>query len=186
MLRSFACVISVTLAVASAPAVGMAQAAPTAVTGTQATFLEYETTVPSNWTSRTPSSSLRLAEYATPTVEGGMAEVVVYYFGKGQGGSVDANLERWKSQFSNPSGSAVEEKVTHPIAPFPTTIAEYRGTYARGVGDGSDANAARPNHMLIAVVAETPRGTLFFQCFGPVAAVEAQQAAYLQFALGLK
>jgi hypothetical protein len=119
-------------------------------------------------------------------VDGGMAEVVVYYFGKGQGGSIDANLERWHSQFSNPDGSPVQEKRTTLAGAFPITVAEYRGTYARGVGTGSDADAARPNNMLIAVVAETPRGTLFFQCFGPIARVEAQREAYLQFAQGLK
>src|SRR5262245_25566287 len=186
MLRSSARVFSITLALCVMPvALAESQGAP-APAGSQATFLEYKTTVPNGWTARTPSSSMRLAEYTTPTVDAGTAEVVVYFFGKGQGGSVDANLERWKSQFTNPAGGPVAEKVTHPIAPFPMTVAEYRGTYARGMGAGSDANAARSNHMLIAVVAETPRGTLFFQCFGPIAAVESQRAAYLQFAQGLK
>jgi len=187
MLRSTARVFSITLALSAAPlAMSGAQGATSAATNAQATFLDYHTSVPGGWTARTPSSSMRLAEYTTPTTDAGMAEVVVYYFGKGQGGSVDANLERWKSQFTNPAGGPVAEKITHPVGAIPMTVAEYRGTYARGVGAGSDASAARPNHMLIAVVAETPRGTLFFQCFGPIAAVEAQRAAYLQFAQGLK
>lgn len=185
MLRSSVRVLAVTLALAVPFAMGGAQGAPAAAAG-RATFLDYQTTVPTGWTSRTPSSSMRLAEYATPSLDGGMAEVVVYYFGQGQGGSIDANLERWHSQFSNPDGGPVQEKRTQLAGAFPITVAEYRGTYARGVGAGSDADAARPNNMLIAVVAETPRGTLFFQCFGPIAAVEAQRAAYLQFVQGLK
>ena len=84
------------------------------------------------------------------------------------------------------NGQRLEVTLTHPAAAFPMTVAEYRGTYARGTGAGSDAASARPNHMLIAVVAETPRGTLFFQCFGPIAAVEAQRAACVSFAQGLK
>lgn len=153
-----------------------------------ATFLEYTTTAPAAWTSRTPASSMRLAEYTTPAVGGGAgAEVIAYFFGKGQGGSPDANLARWKGQFSNPDGGAVPEKISKDkIGDIPLTIAEYRGTYARAVGMGSAPEAARPNHELIAVVAETPRGTIFFQCFGPVAAVEAQRAAYLAFVKGLK
>jgi hypothetical protein len=148
-----------------------------------ATFLNYQTTVPNGWAARTPSSSMRLAEYST----GGAAEVVVYFFGPGQGGGIDANLERWKSQFSNPTGGAVYEKVTRDTTgAFPVTIAEYRGTYARGVGAGSDADAARPDHVLIAAVAETPRGTLFFQMFGPTAAVTAQRDTYLRFVKALK
>lgn len=165
-----------TVVVVMAPAILPAQ-------GTRATFLDYQTTVPTGWTSRAPSSSMRLAEYAA----GGTAEVVVYFFGKGQGGPPDANLARWKSQFSNPSGGTVYESVSRDTTGlFPLTIAEYRGSYARGIGTGADADAARPDHTLIAVVAETPRGTLFFQCFGPSAVVAAQKAAYMAFVRGLK
>ena len=69
---------------------------------------------------------------------------------------------------------------------FPLTIAEYRGTYARGIGAGSEPEQARPEHMLIAVVAETPHGMLFFQLFGPIASVESQRTAYLAFVRALK
>lgn len=160
---------------------GSAQAQATA------TFLGYKTTVPAGWVSSTPSSSMRLAEYKVPGAAGAIpVEVVVYFFGPGQGGSPEANLERWKSQFSNPTGGAVREVVAHEtVRGMPYTFDEYRGTYARGVGMGSSADAARPDHILMAVVAETPKGTLFFQCFGPSAAMATQRAACLTFAKGL-
>jgi mannitol-specific phosphotransferase system IIBC component len=59
-------------------------------------------------------------------------------------------------------------------------VAEYRGTYARGVGAGDDA-AAKPGQSLIAVIAETPKGTIFFQLFGSTANVTAQRAALVTF-----
>jgi hypothetical protein len=154
----------------------------------QAAFLEYRTSVPSGWVSATPTSSMRLAEYRVPAAGGAIpVEIVVYFFGPGQGGSPQANLDRWKSQFSNPAGGPVAETVRRDTSgAFPLTIAEYSGTYARGTGAGSSPDAARPGHQLIAIVAETPRGTLFFQCFGPAAAVDAQRAAYLQFVRGLR
>ncbi|MCE2902098.1 MAG: hypothetical protein ACK6DP_14530 [Gemmatimonas sp.] len=153
-----------------------------------ATFLDYRTAVPAGWTASSPSSSMRLAEYRVPGANGAApVEIVVYFFGPGQGGTPEANLARWKSQFSNPDGSPVAGLVRRDsTGAFPLTIAEYRGTYARGVGMGSSASEARPGHLLLAVVAETPRGTLFFQCFGPMAAVEAQRATYLQFVKGLR
>ena len=40
--------------------------------------------------------------------------------------------------------------------------------------------------MLVAVSAETPRGTIFFQLFGPAATVDAQKAAYVAYVKGLK
>ncbi len=154
-----------------------------AVVQSVVTLLGYQATVPTRWSTRTPSSSMRLAEFTV----GDAAEVVVYFFGPGQGGPVNANLERWKAQFSNPTGGAVYEAVSQDKAgALPLTVAEYRGTYARGTGTGSSPEAARPNHILVAVVAETPRGRLFFQLFGPTAAVEAQRSAYLTFVRSLR
>lgn len=170
-------------------AVSAALAVPAAMAEAQktVTLLEYTATVPAGWTSRTPASSMRLAEFVTSPTAGSGAEVIVYYFGKGQGGSPTANLERWKGQFSNPDGGEVAEKVSHEtLGDIAMTVAEYRGTYARAVGQGSSAEDARPNHQLIAIVAETPRGTLFFQCFGPIAAVDAARASYMTFVRGLK
>ena len=110
----------------------------------------------------------------------------MYFFGKGQGGNVEANLARWKAQFSNPDGSAVYEKVERDSSgAFPITIAEYRGTYARGIGAGDAANA-KSGQSLIAVIAETPRGTLFFQLFGATATVTNQRNALVAFARSMK
>lgn len=161
------------------PAALSAQTAPL-------TLLGYTTSVPAGWTTRAPSSSMRLAEYVIPSPHGN-AEVVVYFFGPGQGGTTDANLARWKSQFSNPSGGEVFERTSRDSsAASPLTVAEYRGTYARGMGTGSAPESARPNNTLLAVVAETPKGTLFFQLFGAQAAVDAARASYMSFVRGLK
>lgn len=150
-------------------------------------LLGYNTTVPVRWVARAPSSKMRLAEFTVPhdDVQVG-AEVVVYFFGGGQGGSVASNLARWKAQFSTPDGSPVKETITRDSsAGFPITFAEYRGTYARGIGAGN-AETAKPGQTLLAGIAETPRGTLFFQLFGASAAVAAQHDAFVQFVTGLR
>src|ERR1017187_2197942 len=56
---------------------------------------------PSGWTSQ-GRTSMRAATYVLPAVPGdeGTAECVVYFFGVGQGGSVEANIDRWKGQFT--------------------------------------------------------------------------------------
>lgn len=154
---------------------------------TTVSLLEYQATVPAGWVTAPSTSSMRLAQYTIPARDGSVAaEVVVYFFGKGQGGNVDANLARWKAQFSTPDGSAVYESVTRDSSgAFPITIAEYRGTYARGIGAGDAANA-KPRQSLIAVIAETPRGTLFFQLFGATANVTPQRPALAAFVRSMK
>ncbi len=110
----------------------------------------------------------------------------VYFFGKGQGGNVAANLARWKGQFSTADGSPVPETITRDsTGGLPITFAEYRGTYARGIGAGDAANA-RTDQALLAGIAETPRGTLFIQFFGPAARVAAERQAFMGFVKGLK
>jgi hypothetical protein len=164
--------------------VGLAVALPTIASAqTTATFLNYTTTVPAGWTPRTPSSNMRLAEYAIPSVNG---EVVVYFFGPGQGGTVAANLARWKGQFSTTDGSPVPEVVTRDSsATFPITFVEYRGTYARGVGAG-DASQAKAGQMLFAAIAETPRGSLFVQMFGAIDGIATKRDEFKRFMKGLK
>lgn len=151
------------------------------------TILGYRSAVPAGWVSRPASSNMRLAEFVIPSADSSPdAEVVIYFFGKGQGGTVAANLARWKAQFSMPDGSPVYESVTRDsTGAFPLTIAEYRGTYARGIGAGDAANA-KSGQALVAGVAETPRGTLFIQLFGPVDRVTAARPAFVRFVKGLR
>lgn len=172
----------------SAAVVALTFATPAAATaqGT-VSLLDYKATVPAGWVTANSTSSMRLAQYTIPGRDGSLAaEVVVYFFGKGQGGNVAANLDRWKGQFSTPDGSPVYEKVTRDTTgAFPVTVAEYRGTYARGIGAG-DAAAAKPGQSLVAAIAETPHGTLFFQLFGATAKVSPQRDALVRFVRSLK
>lgn len=178
-VRKAMTVLAITL---SASTVLPAQAAQLRVLG-------YATAVPATWISHPAASTMRLAEYSVsngaPAGSPPGAQVVVYFFGQGQGGAVAPNMARWKSQFSHPDGSPVEEMVTRDSSgPFPITFAEYRGTYARGVGAGNAANA-QPNQTLVAGIAETPKGTLFFQLFGPSADVAAARSDFVAFVRGL-
>jgi hypothetical protein len=110
----------------------------------------------------------------------------VYFFGPGQGGNVEANLARWKGQFSTSDGSPVPETITHDsTGAIKLTFAEYRGNYRRGIGAGS-ADSVRTGQTLIAAVVETPRGTMFIQLFGPSAKVAADKDTFIKFVKGLK
>src|SRR5262245_47241544 len=54
--------------------------------------------VPRRWTIDL-AQGMRVATYLVPASGGEGAECAVYYFGPGQGGGVDANLDRWMSEF---------------------------------------------------------------------------------------
>jgi hypothetical protein len=172
--------------VASVVAFALDTPAAAAAQGT-VTLLDYIAAIPAGWATAPSSSSMRLAQYTIAGRDGSLgAEVVVYFFGKGQGGNVAANLDRWKEQFSTTDGTAVYEKVTRDsTGAFPVTVAEYRGTYARGIGAG-DAATAKPGQSLVAAIAETPRGTMFFQLFGATENVTPQRDALVRFVKSLR
>ena len=138
--------------------------------------------LPTAWVEQQPSSSMRVAQYLVPGEnEDEYAEFIVFYFGPGQGGSVNDNIARWQSQFSTTEGTlvtpAVETLVVHGM---PATIAEFNGNYARAVGMGH-GGAGTPGQTLIAAIVETPHGNLNIQLHGPTSVVSAHREAYLSF-----
>ena len=50
---------------------------------------------------------MRVAQYKLPKAAGDSEDalLVVYYFGQGQGGSPQANIDRWIEQMKQPDGS---------------------------------------------------------------------------------
>jgi hypothetical protein len=145
------------------------------------TLLDYHATPPASWVPRTPSSSSRLAEFTLPPTAEGAAEIVVYFFGPQQQPNVDANLARWKSQFSHPDGSPVAEQVTRDSSGvFPLVFGEYEGSYRRGIGAGS-ADSVRAGQRLIAAIIPTPKGTMYIQLFGSAARVAAERDTFTAF-----
>ncbi len=120
--------------------------------------------VPATWVSQPPASSMRLAQFRVPGARASEdAELVVFYFGRGQGGSVEANIARWQSQFTSPDGQPVEPIVQRlTVSGMPVTTVELTGSYARGVGMGPQG-APRPDQTLLVAIVETSKGNLTFQ-----------------------
>ncbi len=151
------------------------------------TLLDYSTRVPAKWVAEKPSTSFRLAQFKVPGKSAAnRASMVVFYFGPGQGGSPEANIARWVSQFSRPDRSPVKPLVRrYTVGALPVTSVELTGTYARGIGMGQQ-NTSMPDRTLLAAIVETSKGNLTFQLWGPRATVAAHRAAYDEMIAGLK
>ena len=142
-------------------------------------FRHYTAPVPPDWQPVPPSSGFRVAQYRAPgAAAAGDGEVIVFFFGRGQGGSAAANIERWASQFSGPDGAAVRPRVeTGVVHGMPVTTAELSGSYARGIGAGP-VGAARQGQTLRAAVLESPDGNVIFQLHGDSGTVEHHRAGF--------
>lgn len=147
-------------------------------------FLDLTADVPVSWRTESPGSRMRVAELAIPGSEPG--RLIVYFFGRGQGGTPEANIARWRGQFSNPDGRPVEPHLTRfQAAGIPITLARFEGSYARGIGAGSGA-PRRVDQILLAAVLERESGNVIIQLFGPSATVREHEAAFGRFLHSLR
>jgi len=132
-------------------------------------------TPPVGWEPVEPESRMRKAQFAAPAAEGDQAaQVVVFHFGAGQGGSVEANLARWARQVLDESGEPVIPEITQEEGEIlRTTVAVYQGEYQSGMP--GQPREPRPGWMLLGGIVEGgPEGPLFVRMTGPASAVEPQ------------
>lgn len=150
-------------------------------------ILDYAAPVPADWKVEQPASSYRAGQYRVPAAKGAAdGEIVVFYFGKGKGGSVAANTERWVSQFTTADGKPVTPKIgTLSVAGMPVTTVELHGSYARGVGMGQQGSVKTAQSLLVAVI-ETPDGNVTFQLHGDRATVSHHRKAFEAMVRGFK
>jgi hypothetical protein len=123
--------------------------------------------VPKSWAPG-PSSAMRLATYFLPAAPGETEkpELAVFWFGPGKGGSVDANVERWFSQFASSPADPKPTRSLTRVGTLPVTLVKAAGTYSAGTGMGA-APAAKSGYALRGAIAEGPNGAVFFKLTGP-------------------
>jgi hypothetical protein len=148
-------------------------------------ILDMTSAVPISWQVIKPSSKMRLAQFAISDER--QAEVVVFYFGVGQGGGAQANIDRWVSQFKPVNGKPVQPRVKNltTTGGFAVTWVEIQGDYARGVGVGPIGDF-KSDRMLIAAITETPHGNLYIQFHGDNKTILEHRDEFSQFVMALR
>jgi len=165
-------------------------AAATALVSATPATLKFD--APSTWVSKTPSSSMRLAEYTLPKVEGDAedATVTVFFFGATQGGNAQANIDRWVSQMAQPDGKPSKD-VAKTMTPTTTsglklTAVDVSGTFVAEVAPGSAEHFNKPGFRQLAVYVDTPGGPYFVKALGPAATIAKWQPTFHAFLMSLR
>jgi|GEM_PF-545616 len=185
---------AVAAAPASAPRAGYSARPAAPPPGDQPQPLDMDVVVgvaPPGWIVEPPASTMRKAQIRLPRAEGDPedAELVVFYFGPGQGGEVEANLERWYAQFSQPDGRPSREAaVTETLraGDLPVTFVDLAGTMEPSAMPGGGSTPRRPGWRMLAAIVETPRGNVFIKATGPDRTLSANRGRLLQFILSLE
>jgi hypothetical protein len=109
------------------------------------------------------------------------AECGVYFFGIGQGGTVAANIERWKEQFKSPDGKPAQATVaTRKAGVLTLTTIEAAGTYSGMGGPMVPSHGSVPDYRLLGAIVEGPGGNVFVKFTGPALTIAANRRKFEQ------
>jgi hypothetical protein len=135
---------------------------------------------------------MRAAQYRIdgPTPEpGDDAEVVLFFFGPGQGGTTEANLDRWYAQFTQPDGKPSREAAVvtvRTVNGLKVTAVDLSGTYTGMATKPGAAAGPVPDTRMLAAAIEGPGGPWFLRIVGPTATVGASSADFKATLLSLE
>jgi len=144
-------------------------------------------TAPAGWT-KGPDRPMRAATYSVTAAPGDTAagECAVNFFGAGQGGSVQDNIDRWKGQFQGSDGKPAVPKVgTRTVRGLKITTVDTSGVYSGMGGPMATSPRSVPNYRLLGAIVEAPGGTVFFKFTGPANTIAANVAKFEQLLASL-
>ncbi len=145
--------------------------------------LKYE--APAAWKREQPRSAMRKAQFTIPKSEGDAedGEMILFFFGKGQGGGVTDNLARWRGMMSDSEGKPVADSAvtqeSFDVDGLKVTAIDVRGRYAPSAMAGAPATGPKDDYRMFAAVIETPGGPWFFRGTGPDKTMSANRDAFL-------
>jgi hypothetical protein len=154
-------------------------------TGPEVELGSLKSKVPAAWKQEEPSSNMRLTQFRLPHADGDAvdAEVVVFYFGQGGAGGVQANIDRQLAKFAAQPGKPVRDAAKmgeFKVGNETATVVDITGTYkykARPF-DPAAKEELRPDHRLVYVILPTDKGPYYIQMVGPVRTVEKHKAGF--------
>ena len=129
---------------------------------------------------------MRVAQYKLPKAEGDGEDalLVLYYFGQGQGGSPQANIDRWINQIKQPDGQASKERAktdSFTINGLPVNTVDVTGNYSGGMSPDSAPANNQSIYRLRAAVIDTPKGSYFVKLTGPEKTINHWDQAYTAY-----
>ncbi|MEX2115152.1 MAG: hypothetical protein WD845_18305 [Pirellulales bacterium] len=119
-------------------------------------------TAPAGWQQMQPSSSFVAAEFALPRAEGDDADGRLTI--STAGGTVEANIDRWKGQFGAQVKQAPQEEID--VAGMKVTLVDLSGDFNDQRGPFAPA-VERPGYRMIAAIVPVEGQLHFIKATGP-------------------
>jgi hypothetical protein len=134
---------------------------------------------PPEWKRSEKVNAMRKATYVVPHApsEKEDGELGVFYFGPGQGGGVDANIDRWVKQVPDAKLDQVKraDRTANGLVAHTVEIAS-ASYIANAMARGNEK--LKSNYALLGAIVEAPSGSYFFKLTGPENTVAAAKATF--------
>lgn len=133
---------------------------------------------PSEFKRLATNNPMRKATYLVPRAKGDSedGELAVFYFGPGQGGSIDDNVNRWVGQFKDVPAGSVKRADREANGLKQHTVEIEKGTFSSGMPGGP--TKAKTGYGLLGGIVSSPSGVYFFKLTGPSATVKAAHVPF--------
>lgn len=130
---------------------------------------------PVAWAWVKPNAPFRTLQYRVP----GEADLIVSVFPAGDGGAIDANIERWANQFGGAAG--VKARSERVVGEVRVARVDFEGDY-KGMGMAQ----AKPGMAQLGAIVQGPTQSVFIRVLGTKAAVEAARAEFEALVAGVR
>jgi len=141
-------------------------------------------TAPTVWKEEPPKTAMRAGQFRLPHVGNDTEDGELAIFNPSIGGGVEANLMRWRGQFSTPDGQPIPDagvvRASFEANGLKVTIIDVAGRYT-GMAMMGAPTAPKDNYRMLGAIVETPDGPWYFKATGPGDTMGAQREAFVQF-----
>ncbi len=140
--------------------------------GTLVSIDGLQSRAPADWVEEKTNSQFRVKRFRLPGVADDKenAEVVIFYFGKGQGGSAEENIKRWKGLIVPPDDKKIDDVVKvekMDINGVQATYLDAQGTYLFRARPRDAKATPKSNYRMIKVMFQSSKGPYYFSLIGP-------------------
>ena len=141
---------------------------------------DFKVTAPAEWKQQQHKSQILSHEFAAPAAEGDKIDGRLTVMQAG--GSIDANIDRWYGQFTQPDGGDTKERAKvqkRVIAGQDVHVVDISGTYKDQAGPFAPA-VERPKYRMLAAIVATEKGNFFLKFYGPERTMAKHEKAFTQ------
>ncbi len=141
---------------------------------------------PATWIRKQPQTSIVEHEFAVPASKGDSVDGRLTVMAAG--GGVEANIDRWYGQFTQPDGASTRDRAKVKklkVAGEDVHLIDISGTFKDQRGPAAPAVERAKYRMLAAIIA-TQSGNYFIKFYGPERTVAENEKAFQAMIDGLE